>query len=81
MSSDIFSWKILGELLSPTHMRDAIQILKIVDKKDLLFRRVYRHIYMEEKGGAKKQKRVQEQECPENYEEDMWGLTAEVTPV
>jgi hypothetical protein len=64
-----------------THMRDAIQILKIVDKKDLLFRRIYRHIYMEEKGGAKKQKRVQEQECPDNYEEDMWGLTAEVTPV
>ena len=63
-------------------MRDAIQILKIVDKKDLLFRRLYRHIYMEEKGGAKKQKRIQqEQECPDNYEEDMWDLTVEVTPV
>jgi hypothetical protein len=62
-------------------MRDAILKLKRVDNKDLLFRRVYRHIYKEEKGGAKKKKRVQEQECPDNYEEDMWGLAAEVTPV
>jgi len=62
-------------------MRDAILILKVVDRKDLLFRRVYRHIYKEEKGGAKKKKKVQQQECPDNYEEDMWGLTAGITAV
>jgi hypothetical protein len=61
-------------------MRVAIRNLSVVDDKVLLFRRVYRHIYMEGKGGAKKQKIVQEEECIDNYEEEMWGLTA-VTPV
>lgn len=59
-----------------TDMKEAIMALKTVEKKDLLFRRVYREIYSEAKGGAKKQKRVQEQETPDNYEEDMWDLTA-----
>jgi len=57
-------------------MKEAIMALKKVEKKDLLFRQVYREIYKEAKGGAKKQKRVQEQEAPDNYEEDMWDLTA-----
>jgi len=56
-------------------MKEAIMALKKVEKKDLLFRQVYREIYKEAKG-AKKQKRVQEQEAPDNYEEDMWDLTA-----
>ena len=62
-------------------MKTAIMALKTVERKDLLFRRVYREIYLEAKGGAKKQKRVQEQETPDNYEEDMWDLTGATAQV
>jgi hypothetical protein len=62
-----------------TDMRDSIQILGIVNAKDKLFRRVYRHIYRENKGNAGKKKIATEEAPPENYEVEMWALTAKTT--
>jgi hypothetical protein len=60
-------------------MRDSIQLLGIVNAKDKLFRRVYRHIYRENKGNAGKKKIATEEAPPENYEVEMWALTAKTT--
>ena len=60
-------------------MRNSIAILGVVGRHDRLFRRVYRHIYRENKGNGGRKKIATEEEAPENYEVEMWGLTAKST--
>ena len=60
-------------------MRNSIAILGVVGRHDRLFRRVYRHIYRENKGNGWRKKIATKEEAPENYEVEMWGLTAKTT--
>ena len=56
-------------------MKAHMRRLAIVTPKDKLFRRVYRRIYQESKIHTGKKKKATEEEVPENYEVEMWGLT------
>jgi hypothetical protein len=60
-------------------MRNSIAILGVVSCHYRLLRRVYCHIYRENKGNAGRKKIATEEEAPENYEVEMWGLTAKTT--